>query len=568
MPAISDIAGETRALVVSDDSPGWTHRTEADLTSLLIEISRAMRGLAFYGEADPSRAPFIDRAFDAIDAERRRAGAIELRREAGAFAFAGLPYQVPTTGLVQELAAAFEKHDVERIRFDESIARSSIHALLDLLSHPAHRYDSPGHFAKALAARDASGIVVNDHESDASVEEKPLTATSPYASTPYGSPRPAPETGLDAADSLERVSVDSQEDAEDEETPRLDRDPLGYPAANDRGERLRARLIELDATFDDSKYGQQAADIVRWAEDLGKDGMREDAYRTLLVFADHAVGIGGRSEVQARSAAACLKELVQAKQLDDLIERACGLHATSSVRAAQILLQLGPPMIKPIFDRVCENDDQERAAALRGLIVMLGEQCLPTLSAAIQGDDEQRARIAIRIAGELQSTVALKVLIRASTAPSLARRLESIRALSLLPGEESKAALESALDSEVDEIVNAATGALATTEGSLAIPTLLDVLEASLDTTRTAVCVSLIGVLSRIGDERVVPRLSSILERRPLLRRPHWHSVQLAAVEGLAHLPSKEAQRSIERAALNAVRPVRLKALTMLEQTV
>jgi HEAT repeat protein len=148
----------------------------------------------------------------------------------------------------------------------------------------------------------------------------------------------------------------------------------------------------------------------------------------------------------------------------------------------------------------------------------------------------------------------------------LSRRVETIRALGFLPGEESKNVLASALESNFEEIAIAATNAVATTEGSRAVPALLDVLAASLRTNRTNASRALIEVLGRLGDERAVPRLSAILERKPILRRAHQHAIQIAAIDALAILPTKEARRSIERAARLGARQVSDRARRHLDE--
>ena len=70
---------------------GWATRTRTDVTSLLLELARALRGYCFYGETDAQRRPLLDRAFRALSGELSRAGAIDLElREAG-FSLTGMP---------------------------------------------------------------------------------------------------------------------------------------------------------------------------------------------------------------------------------------------------------------------------------------------------------------------------------------------------------------------------------------------------------------------------------------------------------------------------------------------
>jgi HEAT repeat protein len=323
-------------------------------------------------------------------------------------------------------------------------------------------------------------------------------------------------------------------------------------------------LIELDQTVEDAAYQQRADNIAVWAEGLWDEDLVDECYRALLVLADHAVGRGGRAESQARIAANSFAALARGDRLTDLIRRATG-SGGSGIRAAQLLLQLGATAVPALVDRICDEDDAERSAPLHSLVLALGELSLPTLLEAIEDPDDRRAKIGIRLAGQLQNPAVLPTLMKVLRTANLSRRVETIRALSFLPGEESKNALTGALESHLEEIVVAATRAVETTAGSEAVPALLDVLDASLRTNRTRASRELVGVLGRLGDERAVPRLSAILERKPMLRRGHHHAIQLSTIDALAILPTKEARRSIERAARHGARHVREHARKCLE---
>jgi hypothetical protein len=530
----------------------WATRTKADLTSLLLELARALRGFCFYGETHAQRRPLLDRAFTAVSGELNRAGTIDLELTDAGFRLIGLPQIVESNSVLGPLETALSGHWIQRLRIDATLTRDALHGLLDLLCQPNHRFANAESFTRALVARDSQGLRLNDIDDQHSSATPKLSATPPRASASLVS------TSSERDDPTERAPSR-------QEKPTLDTHPLDAPSADDRGERLRARLIELDQTVEDVAYLQRADDITVWAQDLWNDELIDEGYRALLVLADHAVGRGGRTEARARAAATCFAQLARGDQLGDLIRRATGAGG-AGVRAAQLLLQLGAAAVPAIVDRIAREDDPGRSAPLHGLVLALGEASLPTLISAIEGDDDRRARIGIRLAGELQNPAVLPALMKAMNAPDLSRRVETIRALSFLPGKDSKHALARALESNFEEIAMAATQAVATSEGSEAVPVLLDVLEASLHTTRTNASRTLVEVLGRLGDERAVPRLSAILQRKPVLRRAHHHAIQLAAIDALAILQTKEALRSIERAALHAARPVRDRALARLEE--
>ena len=544
----------------TDDSPAgastseWALRTPNDYASLLLELARVERGYRFYGETDPRRRPLSERAHLAVRSELDRAGAIELRLVAGGrgFAIPGADGPTANQGPIDDLETALRRHGVQSLRLDPTLTQTALAGLFHLLGQGHDRLASPDHLARTLAARDSSGIRINDIDPDVAPGTPSLGSTSPRASASLAS-------------SL-LPSRASGRQAHEQEKPVLDDAPLEAPADDDRGEKLRARLIELDATLEDDEYRRRVDDVVIWAEDLWQQSAEEECLRAMLVLADHAVGIGGRSVGQARAAAASFAALARGERLDFLIERAMQA-GTAGVRAATLLLQLGETAVGPILDRLASETDPNRAAPLRGLILTQGEASIPALVAAIEGHDVERARMGTRLAGELQNPEILPVLIRALRVPDLSRRLETIRALSFLPGEESKHALQDALSSDLEEIAAEASRALATSDGSEAVPILLDVLEASMHDTRTKLGCTLIEVLGRLGDERAVPRLCAILERRPVLRRAHWHALQLVTIDALAILPSKEARRCLGRASLRSTQSIRARACAALDRT-
>jgi len=533
----------------------WSQRTGADFSSVLLELTRVQRGFLFYDETDPRRNPLADRAHRALASELNRAGTLEITLDDGRFRLAGCPEAIDPHGALEGLQQAFRGHGLRKLRIDPTLTRTALVGFLDLLGRGADRFPSPEHLAQTLAARDTRGLRLNDIDTQGTKQTPKLSGTPPRASVSLAS-----NLLTQPGDEISRSFADGRKQA-------LEDAPLEARSADDRGERLRARLIELDATIGDVEYRDRVGDIVAWAEELWNEGLGDECFRAMLVLADHAVGRGGRSEVQARAAAASFASLATGDRLEDLIDRATHPNepAGSGVRAAQLLLQLGRPAVPTILGRLAGDPDPERGAPLRALLLTQGETALPDILAAIESHDEQRSRIGIRLAGEIQNPIVLPSLLATLKAPELSRRLETIRALSFLPGEASKNALTAALTSDLEAIAAAATEALAASDGSDSLPVLLDVLEASLHTNRTQLGRTLVEVLGRIGDERAVPRLSAILERRPVLRRAHWHAIQIAAIDALSILPTKEARRSIERASLHGATPIRDRAIRVLE---
>ena len=526
----------------SRESLSWRGRTPADATSTLLELARALRGFASHEGAPLRRRAMVERAFQAVAAEVARAGPLEIVVRGETFDVTDLKQRLDARGGLAELRRGFAEHSIERVCLDAKLTLDALQGFLELLLRPAAEGGDVGSFVRTLASRDARGVRINDLDEPVDTLPRALNATPPRPSLSV-------TTTLVAQPSAPEPTPDPE--APPIPSPRLESAPLS--------ERLRARLVELDHTLDDEPYARRAAEIVIWAEQVWQAGLRDDAYHAMSFLADHAVGCGGRAEFQARIAADCFAELATGERLEDLIDRALTNDA-SSVRAAQVLLQRREAVVPVLVDRICALPDPLAASPLHALVLTSGEAAVPTLHHGISGRDENRARVCLRLAGALQSTALLPILAGTAKDSTLGRQLEAIRALCLLPGEAAHQALAEALASQLDQIAIAATQAISENTGIDAVPALLDVLESHMRGSRTQLCRALIEVLGRLGDERAVPRLAAILERKPVLRRAHWHAIQLAAVDALSVLPTREARRAIERAASHAAGPVRDRA--------
>lgn len=436
--AISDDTTEMRTPPQRPFSPSpggsrdWSKRTNADAKSFLLELARALRGFSFYDETSPERRPLLDRAFRALVGELERAGSIEFEFGDDEFKVRGLPQRIETSDVLGPLESVLRTHRIQRVRLDPDLTSTALHGFFDLLGQPIERFRDPWNFVRMLEARDSRGIRLNDTVQDVAPRTPKLATTPPRASASLATAHLAP------APDLQLLSLESH--------------PLDMPSTNDSGERLRARLIELDQTTKDEAYGQLAGDITIWAEDLFRNNARDDCYRALLVLADHAVGCGGRPESQARIAATCFSQVASGDCLRDLIARATGTTETG-VRAAQLLLQLGSSAAPAVFNQICDEAQLAQSTALRSLVLALGEHSLPTLVQAINSEDEIRAENGIRLAGELQNPAVLPALMNAlrNAAPPQ-RRASILRALGFLPGDAPKRALAEAEAAASDQL--------------------------------------------------------------------------------------------------------------------
>ncbi|MGH0037615.1 MAG: HEAT repeat domain-containing protein [Myxococcota bacterium] len=607
-------------------------RTAADLASLLLELSRALKGLRYYEDAHPARRAGLDRAYLALRAELDRSGPLEVRHDATGFAATGTAERVPTTHL-HELAEALDEHALEALRFTPELTRRSFQTALEGLAEEERRLVGRGGLAGVVAGDAAPGVELSGvAAAQPAPGDDPNETTQPMEASPLGlstaeltaqlaldadldldldgtatdtpleevepdldalSGHAVAESGQDAGPAaslgsalldsvklrLDEIALPGPDDPvrlapapasraeaaaaspgpdatvplpsgfEDFTKPSLEEDPLAAPSSSDSDEALRERLCRLDHCSDDEAYAELATDTAGQAAGLSDDGYRDAAYRAVLVFADHAAGGGGRSGHQALAAQECLENLCRNALLSTVIDRACDPEGSVAVRAAQVLLQLGGRAASPLFERLAGEVDEARAAQLRSILIAMGERSAPIVVAAMRGDDPRRARVAVRLAGELQSTHLVPTLLALVDGAAPELRRDALRALARIGGPKAVEAVEAALSSDRPGVSATAAACLGEMQRRASARPLMERLDLAVAAGESELARSIVGALGALGAEEAAPKLVSLLERRVLWNRALARALRVPAFEALAKLPGREAARAVERAA-------------------
>jgi len=533
----------------------WGERTPADLASLLVELGRAVRGVSFYGDEAAACVQLMDRTWLAFRGELDRAGPVEIWLVESGFRATGINDEIPLRHL-QDLASALERHEIHRVRFAHGLTRDALRAFLELLSRSAASIRQEGGMTRALSHRSSAGILLNGGEDAAVAAHTPLRATPAVATSSLGSALLARS---------HQLIVEHKERAE---KPALDDQPLEAATSDDRSERLLFRLIELDRCSDDAAYEFLGRRIVEWARELYEGGLRDECHRAVLVLADHAVGDGGRSGLQARIAQRLFEELASGPRLESLIDRAISTNPAVSIRATQVLLQLGEHAIPALFARIAGDPDSDASAQLCAVMIALGEPAIAELTTSIGHRDDARALLAIRLAGELQHPALVKPILAALEGPRPALHREAARALAQIGGDQAVHGLMNALSSERPGLPELSAHCLGVLRDPRAVQPLLAALERARRNGDGQRAREMIRAMGAVGHERAVPRLAALLERNPVvLRRRLIHDLQIAALVALDAIPCREARRAIERAEKHRDPGVRARARQILAKS-
>lgn len=374
------------------------------------------------------------------------------------------------------------------------------------------------------------------------------------APAPGGAKAPAPEAGR--ARPRRRSAPASA----------LETDPVAAEPSDERAEELVASLRELDDCEEGASYRDVARRASVLVERLSEEGLADEAYRALLVFAAHASGEAKRGEGLAKLADEHLRSLATGRRLEDLIARACAPRGSSSVRATQILLQLGESAVPPLLDAAELERDPDRRGQMHGILIAMGEKTLPELLRVMDGDDPGFVKSAVRIAGETQNPGAVAKLEALLGHEDAGVRDEAARALVRVGDRHALDALVKALVSHTPGLPALAAYCLGVSGSPRAVRPLLAALKEATSAGQVELAREMIRALGRLGQSEATPDLAGILLQRAWRKRRRLRELKVAAAGALGRLPGDDAVGALAQAAQSRDAQIRRAAQIALDR--
>ncbi len=325
-------------------------------------------------------------------------------------------------------------------------------------------------------------------------------------------------------------------------------------------------LREMDDCEDRAKYADIARRVVVIAERLSEEGRLDDSYRVILELARHAGDDSKRPAGQAELAAEHLSSLTTGIRLEDLIDRACAPGALASVRATQVLLQLGEEVVPALLEAAEREPDSGRRGQLHGILIAMGEKTLPTLLEAMEGCEPGRARSAIRIAGESQNPGAVSRLAEILVGENAVLREEAGKALVRIGDPSALEVLISVLNSDIDGLPALAAHCLAASASPRAVDPLLQAMHEAIQSREIECARETIRALGRLARPEATGALAELLLRKSILKRRRLRELKVAAASALGRIPGDEAVGALAQAARSRDSQLRRAAQTALDR--
>lgn len=554
---------------MSEAGPQGPSLGNTDAASLLIELGRAVKACRFYDSGHPAGKAALDRSFHAFRAGLERVGSIAFQVEGASFCVAGQPALIGYASL-DEFALELTQRGVQSLAIGSNLTREAFDAMVGALALDGDELVDAGGLEHVLGSMSAEGVCVNGESRSANAEVSapppvPLAAAAPVEpaqeSTPVpAEPAPPPTvpfipaedpdlpmpkvqtTGVDPLNTLRGLLEEPADEGMD--------GALRPESEGDGGAELMGQLRALDECRDDVGYAELLKQVSAHAERLDGSAVGEEGYRAIMVLANHAVE-SQRGERQRALAEEALFQIATGDRLQEVVRRACETPPSSSVRATQILLQLGAHCMPALLDSLLEEQDPERRGQLNAVLIAMGEKALPEVKDSLLHDDVRRVRLATRLAGEMQNPACV---------PYLAELLHDLSTPLDLVREVAKALVRIGCPSAVTPLADAVRGARAELASAVAFclgatgsPRALEVLSQALrralgqgDEVLARECVRALG---KLGKPEAIPVLDELISRRSFLGRRRLRDLKLAAVAALGRLPGSEAAAVLERLA-------------------
>jgi len=307
-------------------------------------------------------------------------------------------------------------------------------------------------------------------------------------------------------------------------------------------------LGALAACRDDAQHAELAERAREAAVAAFVRGDDDTAHAIALAFGAQAAD-SSRSEAQRAVAAAALRELAQGPRLAALIERACDFEPDVSIRASQLLLQIGAPVVPDLLRELTRARDEDRRGQLTGILIAMGESAAPEIVRALESGDERQERFAALLAGELQHPAAVPALRRLLAREDPELRREAAKSLAKIAHPSAVDALVTALASRVPGVPALAAYCLGVTASTRACAGLCEALRGAASRGDFALAREIVRALGRLGRGVCIPDLVSLLARRSVFQRKALRELKAVVVEALARLPGEDATKALAAAA-------------------
>jgi HEAT repeat protein len=528
-------------------------RTPADMTSLLMELSRALKGYQFYPDGHPQLKETLERSLRSWQSNLENFGPLELDVQRGCFRLTGskMPFG---KGTLDDLSREFAIRGIRRIRAEAELASESFQGLMELLRVESDILLEGGGAGQWLIENQVPGLTLNEADLPHPLSEGADTEgdeSEPDALDPELNASPL-VADLRAGQGPEEVAAEE--------------DDMDCPVERPSDSEVEELLEFLDACRDDAPYEKLVDRLFVHFEGADLSYIGRDRYKSLYTFQRHINEAGSRSAAQRGIARQSLQRLCPESITHELIQHSFTQPDGTRTDPASILLELRERCARELIAAIDQEKSPARREQIQEFLTGLGQAIIPDLKSILKQGSPSHVRIAARTAGLLQAESAVPALCNLLQGKRDDMCKEAVHALVRIGGREALTALTGGLNNSQPNIASISAFGLGLWETPEALNPLRIRLRKAVDNAPTEVVLDLLRAIGKIGRTEASGDLTEILHRRSILQRARLKEIQLGAVAALSKIPSEGAQHALQEASHSGYGEIRKAAKQALDQ--
>lgn len=300
-------------------------------------------------------------------------------------------------------------------------------------------------------------------------------------------------------------------------------------------EELHSLLVRLAEAWDGEEYLRLLRQAIACADALVSQNRLMPLLALVELLTLHAEGTGREMAGYARSG---LEQLAgHGKLLAFLLNLPADADGLSPSVLPALFKAGGRPAMDLVVERLAVSDSRAGRKALATLLVQVGEQAVPAITAMMSDRRWYVIRNLVAILGDIGVTVAIPVLQECQRHEDIRVCKEAIRSLAKIGGRDAETAIIAVLKGNDPQLLPQAMASLGGMRSRRAVAVLMQFLCADdLFLKSLPLKIDALSAIAMIGDGSVVPRLLEILQRRPLMARNRWTALKIHVVTCLARL--------------------------------
>jgi HEAT repeats len=513
------------------DMPASENHTPAPLdgdgavpagSAALAEINKALKAIAFYPEGHPLREKILQKAYQTL-VSLVKDGGLSLVVQRNGLSIGDRKGALDSSPASVALAKELFAREIQRLTLLTELTPADFTGFLSLLAMEPQSIISEGGFAGLLAQRGIRTVITNE-----------IDISAVYTKKNVG------EAADDAV--AERRAVQKEEEQEASPVEGEIPDHL-----KDLG--LEELLALMVAETDDTRYRQLARMLLAKGQSLKAEGNFNRLYAVLFDLLDQHADTAG-SDVRRGCSLLVFQQLTLGDMAEHLLDHLENKDFGQQEFVYFILNQLGGEVVDAVIRRIVAAENQVARNALATALVRIGPPALPALAGLLKDGREQVVRTASVILGDMGNRDAVKWLKLTAYHGDLRVRMEAIRSLAKIGGNEATAELVALLKDENLAVRKQAIAWLGITRNQKALQPLLqvatrkDLLGKTADLRKEAL--TAIGLL---GNRDAIDPLVRLAKKRHWLMPGRQLELQILAVETVARLGGETSREFLEKLA-------------------